>query len=82
MSEQATAVGDLVADVWGGDTAPTLEFVSAARRIRLLLTQSVGSLFAHAAGGDLIQRAATPDGAGLSMLIEHIRVGAEPVKAS
>ena len=79
---QAAAVGELVeTELWPGTGEPSPELVSAARRVRLLLTQAVGSLFADAAGADLLQRASTPGGAGLDAFIGRIRVGAEPSKA-
>lgn len=78
---QAAAVGDLVeTELWTGGSEPSPELVSAARRVRLLLTQAVGSLFADAAGADLLQRAGSPGGAGLDALVDRIRVGAEPSK--
>ena len=79
---QATAVGDLVeTDLWPGTGEPSPDLVSAARRIRLLLTQAVGSLFADAAGADLLARARSSEGAGLEKLIDRIRVGGETTKA-
>lgn len=80
---QAAAVGELIeTELRLGTVVPSPELVSAARRVRLLLTQAVGSLFADAAGTDLLQRASTPGGTGLDALIDRIRVGAEPSKAS
>ncbi len=80
---QAAAVGDLVeTELWPGIGEPSPELVAAARRIRLLLTQAVGSLFADAAGADLLGRAQSSGGAGLETLIDRLRVGGETRKAT
>ena len=80
---QAAAIGDLVeTELWPGTGQPSPELVSAARRVRLLHTQAVGSLFADAAGADLLGRAKSSDRAGLETLIDRIRVGGETRKAT
>lgn len=77
-SRQAAAVGDLVeTELWSGVGEPSLELVSTARRARLLLTQAVGSLFADAAGADLLRRASTPDRNPL-----HRRTSMRPLRST
>jgi DNA-binding transcriptional MerR regulator len=73
---QAAALGDLVvAELLPAQTVPSAEFVAAARRVRLLLTQAVGSLFADAVGLELTERASRDGHDGLAVLVETIRVG-------
>ncbi len=80
--QQANAVGDLVVEsLWPQRDGLDAEFVNAARRLRLLLTQAVGSLFADAAGEALRARSNTPGGQGLKTLVDRIQIGALPLDA-